>query len=132
MSVDYRIAPQHPYPAAIEDALAVTKEIVNDPKKLNLDLRDFFLAGDSAGGNLATVVALEFEHKLHIDGVVLLSPWLQMVNLKLPSCQLYNKHFFCKSLLNYYCYYTKFKCFDSWISLGFLAIWRYPTFYLGG
>ena len=98
VSIDYRLAPEHPYPAAREDALAVTKGIVEKAKELNLDLRNFFISGDSAGGNLATLVTLELANQIHIDGVVLFSPWLQMVNLKLPSYQLYNKHFFCKPI----------------------------------
>lgn len=52
--VDYRLAPEHPFPAAIEDALAVYKWLL----KANVDPRKLLLCGDSAGGGL-TLVTLQ-------------------------------------------------------------------------
>jgi acetyl esterase len=58
IAVDYRLAPEHPFPAAVCDAWAVTDEIVRDGCGLGLDPARVALVGDSAGGNLAAVSAL--------------------------------------------------------------------------
>jgi acetyl esterase len=57
IAVDYRLAPEHRFPAAIEDAEAVLDTILADPKRYGVDPRRFGVAGDSAGANLAVVVA---------------------------------------------------------------------------
>ena len=51
-SVDYRMGPEHPFPAAVEDCFAATKFVAGRHKQVAV-------GGDSAGGNLATVVALQ-------------------------------------------------------------------------
>ncbi len=58
ISVDYRLAPENPFPAGLEDCYSVAKEIFLDPDILNCKKEDIILIGDSAGGNLAAVVSL--------------------------------------------------------------------------
>lgn len=71
----YRLAPEHPYPAALDDAVAAYKEMLNytEGKKI-------MIGGDSAGGGLALATALRLkDEKLPMPGcIALLSPWTDL------------------------------------------------------
>ena len=57
-SVEYRKAPESPFPAAVDDCFSALKFVFENGKKLNVDTAKIATGGDSAGGNLATVIAL--------------------------------------------------------------------------
>src|ERR1700735_5240794 len=58
VSVDYRMAPEHVFPAAVDDCVSVTKYVFDNSASLGVDAGKVAAGGDSAGGNLAAVMAL--------------------------------------------------------------------------
>jgi len=66
-SVDYRLAPEHPFPAGLEDCLRATKLLLEDPSRAGLESAfQVVLVGDSAGGSLAAVVSLLLRQEGHV------------------------------------------------------------------
>lgn len=77
--IDYRLAPEHPFPAAVEDSTAAFRWLLKE----GFDPAKIVIAGDSAGGglNIATLVALRDEGDLLPAASVCLSPWVDLEGL---------------------------------------------------
>ena len=75
---DYRLAPENPYPAAVQDAMKAWNYLM----LLGYGARDVIVAGDSAGGNMALsmVLKLKEEERLLPRGLVLMSPWTDLTS----------------------------------------------------
>ena len=80
----YRLAPEHPYPAAVEDCWAVLTWVVANAGELGADPTRIAVLGDSAGGTLAAVLALRArdEGESWIRGQVLIYPLVDLVGLR--------------------------------------------------
>jgi acetyl esterase len=85
ISIDYRLAPEHKFPAAVNDVVAATTWIAGHAKQLGIDASRLMIGGDSAGGNLAAVVAISArDNGPAIAGQVLIYPAVDFA-MKHPS-----------------------------------------------
>lgn len=79
ISIDYRLAPEFPYPAGFNDCYEIVKLFMENLSELGLNKEDICLMGDSAGGNLVTAISLRAakERTFKIKEQILLYPSLQ-------------------------------------------------------
>lgn len=90
-SVDYRLAPEHKFPAAVDDALAAVRWFASHAAELGGDPHRIALAGDSAGANLAAVAALAARGDAQPRPVlqILVSPWVDLSSCETESFRLF-------------------------------------------
>ncbi|SFT55053.1 alpha/beta hydrolase [Mesorhizobium sp. YR577] len=72
--LDYRRAPEHPFPAALDDTLLAARWLTENAAAIGADAGRFALMGDSAGGNLAIAAMFQFRAEKHFKTVTLLYP----------------------------------------------------------
>ncbi|XP_053137318.1 arylacetamide deacetylase-like 4 [Hemicordylus capensis] len=90
VSVEYRLAPEHPYPAQFEDCLKATIHLLKNAKEYGVDPDCIVISGDSSGATLAAAVCQELVKRTDLPKVraqILLHPFLQAVDFNLPSYQ---------------------------------------------
>ncbi|KAI8984464.1 Alpha/Beta hydrolase protein [Mycotypha africana] len=82
-AIDYRLAPQHPFPAAVEDALATYLYMIDPPKGIQpISPEKIVVSGDSAGGGLtfALLIAIRDAKLPAPAGAMTLSPWVDLTH----------------------------------------------------
>jgi acetyl esterase len=91
VSTDYRLAPEHPFPAAIEDVMAAYVWVLGEVASGSMPSGGLFVAGDSAGGNLAAVLCLEARERGFAApaGQLLFYPVADISRMDTPSYALY-------------------------------------------
>ncbi|KAI8871471.1 alpha/beta-hydrolase [Ramicandelaber brevisporus] len=80
ISVDYRLAPNNPFPAGLQDAVAVFMHLIDPNGPYRFEPQNIVVAGDSAGGNLslATLLYLRDHNLPQFGGGFLISPWMDL------------------------------------------------------
>nr|XP_054771264.1 arylacetamide deacetylase-like [Lytechinus pictus] len=90
IAVTYRLAPDHVFPAAFDDAFAATKWFLDHAREFGVDPRRVALMGDSAGGHLTALVSGAITDEPSSPDIklqILLYPWIQSFDLNTPSMQ---------------------------------------------
>ncbi|NXX91939.1 ADCL4 protein, partial [Centropus bengalensis] len=88
VSVGYRLAPEHKYPAAYEDCLEATLHFMKNTEHYGVDPDSVIVCGDSAGGNLAAAVSQTLAGRPNLPRLraqILIYPGLQALDFNLPS-----------------------------------------------
>lgn len=92
LAIDYRLAPEHPFPAAAEDAIAAYSWTAANAAGLGIDPERIAVGGDSAGANLAAVVCLAREAEVPPAMQLLIYP-VTVAGVEMPSRQMFEAGF---------------------------------------
>ncbi len=93
LAIDYRLAPEHPFPAAAEDAIAAYAWTAANAAGLGIDPERIAVGGDSAGANLAAVVCLAREAGVPPPALQLLIYPVTVAGVEMPSRQMFEAGF---------------------------------------
>jgi acetyl esterase len=112
VSVDYRLAPEHPFPAAVEDCTAAVDWVAENAAVLGIDAARLAVGGDSAGGNLAAVAAILAKKKgsPKLSFQLLIYPVTQLGGPETPSMRENAKGYFLEK--NSMDWFTRLYCPD--------------------
>jgi acetyl esterase len=105
IAVDYRLAPEHKFPAAVTDSYAATAWVASNAKRLGIDPKRISVGGDSAGGNLAAVVSLKSRDQdgPAIELQVMVYPVTDLSSFATPSYQEFGEnHYLTKSEMEWF------------------------------
>jgi acetyl esterase len=103
VAVDYRLAPEHPFPAAAEDAIAAARAILANAGAFGVDPSRVAVAGDSAGGNLSAVVAQALRNDAHRPVFqALVYPGTDMTRSMRSHTQFRESYFLSKAATDWY------------------------------
>jgi acetyl esterase len=103
VSVDYRLAPEHPFPAAVDDACAATKYILDHTEEFGIDGDQVAIGGESAGGNLAAVTALKLRSNVPaLTFQLLIYPQVDFADASPSMREFAAGHFITSELLAYF------------------------------
>jgi len=96
VSAEYRLAPEHPFPAAVDDAYSALQWVAANAQKIGVDPSRIAVAGDSAGGNLAAVMTLKAKNEKGpaIAYQVLVYPVLDVSDLNRRSYYLFAEGYY--------------------------------------
>jgi acetyl esterase/lipase len=85
--IEYRLIPEHKYPSALNDSYDTTLYLIRNHIQYKIDLNNLILMGDSAGGNLATVISQSLSYNKIVKPKlqILIYPLLQLFDFTLPS-----------------------------------------------